>query len=80
MIYVAILFLLALIVAFIGWPERCQWEEFGDGYLYVYTDPCGRTLGEVYVNPRGYIAHVKRRKTRFSTLAAAMRHVETSAK
>lgn len=72
--------LLVAIVAAAFWPcRKGVWDEYGDGYLYVYAAvDGGRTLGEVYAEREGWMARVTGRgAVRFSTVEAAMRHVET---
>lgn len=75
--------IIVLVVLITFWPSRKgTWDEYGDGYLYVYTAvSSGRTLGEVYADRGGWEARIVGRATaRFATVEAAMRHVEVEAK
>lgn len=78
-----ILAVIVILVAVMCWPEpKGAWEEHGDGYLYTYRcTSSGFALGEVFPERSGWTARVHGvGSSKFSTIEAAMRHVETEAK
>lgn len=68
---------LAVIVVIAFWPcRKGSWEEFGDGYLYVYSRD-GQQVGEVYTESGKWVARVYGKSAQgFATVGAAMTHVE----
>ena len=69
--------IIVLVVLIAFWPSRKgSWEEFGDGYLYVYVDHRGAAVGEVFPERGRWTARVYGEgDAQFSTVEAAMQHV-----
>lgn len=69
--------IIVLVVLIVFWPcRKGSWEEFGDGYLYVYVDHRGAAVGEVFPERDRWTARVYGEgDTQFSTVEAAMQHV-----